>query len=135
MDYTLVKPQIIAIDFDSTMVKYKYPEVGEPIEDAIETVERLIEAGHRIILYTMRSGERLVQAVEYMEENEIELWGVNENPSQHHWNKPMSPKIFANLYIDDCSLGIPLEFEETGRPFVDWVAVADLLEQQGFLDG
>ena len=126
-----MKSLIIGVDFDGTMVKHKYPEIGAPIEDAVETVLALQEAGHRIILYTMRSGERLVQAVEYMEENGIELWGVNENPTQCHWSK--SPKIFCNVYIDDAALGCPLESDGTSRLFVDWVEVTGLLEEQGLL--
>ena len=123
---------MIAVDFDDTMVKHSYPEIGEPIDNAIETVQALVEAGHKIILYTMRSGERLVQAVEYMEENDIKLWAVNTNPTQHHWTK--SRKIFAHLYIDNASLGTPLEHEETGRPFVDWYEVETQLKELGYLE-
>lgn len=132
--------RIIGIDFDGTMVKHKYPEIGEPIENAIETVKRLQDAGHLIILYTMRSHktsakdsvDRLQQAIDYMEENGIELYGVNDNPTQHHWTS--SNKIFCHLYIDDAALGVPLEYEATGRPYVDWYEVESWLEEEGYLD-
>lgn len=127
-----MKSFYIGIDFDSTIVKYAYPEIGEPIDYALETLEKLQNAGHRLILITMRSEERLAEAVEYLEENGIKLWAVNDNPSQKHWTK--SPKIFANLYIDDLALGIPLDVEASGRPFVDWVEVEQLLIEKGFLD-
>lgn len=128
----------IGIDFDGTMVTHKYPAIGEPLDFAIETVIKLQEAGHKIILYTMRSGERLEQAVEYMEENLIDLYGINENKSQKHWTD--SPKIFANLYIDDAALGTPMDFEDEDgnklpRGQVDWVGVEELLIERGFLDG
>jgi len=126
-----MKSLFIGVDFDGTMVHHKYPEIGEEIDGALETVHELQEAGHKIILITMRSGERLVQAVEYLEENGVELYAVNENATQHHWT--MSPEIFAHHYIDDLTLGIPLEFHDTGKPTVDWGSVYDLLVKRGVL--
>lgn len=127
-----MKSMYIGLDFDGTVVKHKYPAIGEPLEYAIETIAELQGAGHKIILYTMRSGERLEQAVEYLEENGIKLYKVNENPSQKHWTE--SPKIFCNLYIDDAALGCPLDYEATSRPFVDWVTVRELLVEKGYLN-
>ena len=129
--------KFIGIDFDGTMVKHKYPLIGEPIEDAIEVLEDLIDAGHRLILYTMRSEERLVQAVEYLEENGIKLYAVNKNPTQHHWTK--SPKVFCHIIIDDAALGCPIivDTNENGvdcRPYVDWTEVRVLLVDRGFLE-
>lgn len=122
----------VGIDFDGTMVEHKYPEIGNPVSGAIETVHRLMEAGHKIILYTMRSGERLDQAVEYLEGEGVVLYGVNENKTQKYWTD--SPKIYCNIYIDDASLGCPLEFPSKGRPFVNWEEVEELLEERGILD-
>lgn len=126
-----MKSMYIGIDFDGTMVKYKYPEIGEAVSDAIVTVHKLMNAGHKIILYTMRSGDRLQEAVDYLEGEGIKLWAVNENPSQKHWTE--SPKIFCNLVIDDNALGCPLEIGATGRPFVDWIEVEELLIERGYL--
>jgi len=126
-----MKSLYIGIDFDGTVVTHKYPEIGEPLEGAIEVLQELMEAGHRLILYTMRSEERLAQAVEYLEENGIELYAVNENPSQKYWSK--SPKIFCHMYIDDAALGCPLDFPENGRPFVEWVELRELLVEREVL--
>ena len=46
----------IAVDFDGTCVEHDYPEVGLDVEGAVETLKELQSRGHRIILYTMRSG-------------------------------------------------------------------------------
>lgn len=127
-----MKSMYVGIDFDGTMVEHKYPEIGEPITAAIETVKDLMCAGHKIILYTMRSGERLAQAVEYLEDQEIKLYSVNENPSQKYWTE--SKKIFCNLYIDDAALGCPLVCPDKGRPFVDWEEVRELLKTIGYLE-
>ena len=127
-----MKSLYIGVDFDGTVVEHKYPEIGRPIMGAIETIIELQEAGHKIILYTMRSEERLVQAVEYLEENGVKLYSVNENPSQKYWTK--SPKVFCNEYIDDAALGCPLEFPSKGRPYVNWYEVRELLVERGILD-
>ena len=119
----------IGIDFDGTMVEHKYPKLGEPIDEALEVVHDLMKAGHKIILYTMRSREGLAEAVEYLEEEGVELYGVNDNKTQHYWTK--SPKIFCNIYIDDAALGCPLDHHDTGRPTVDWYKVRELLVDQG----
>ena len=123
-----MKPLFIGIDFDGTMVTHKYPAIGEPVENALEVLEKLQAAGHRLILYTMRSGERLVQAVEYLEEEGIELYAVNENPTQKHWTQ--SPKIYCHIYIDDAALGVPLDYEEDSRPVVDWFEVEKILKER-----
>jgi len=131
------KSLYIGVDFDETIVKFHKEEVGEPIEGAIECIKALQAAGHKIILYTMRSNERLVQAVEYLEEEGVKLYAVNENPSQKYWTS--SPKIFCNLYIDDAALGCPLDIdyndkgEPIGRPYVDWVAVERMLHDREIL--
>lgn len=126
-----MKSKFIGIDFDGTIVKYDWPNVGEPNDGAIETIHELIDHGHNIILYTMRTDERLVEAVEYLDSHAVKLFGVNHNPTQHHWNN--SPKIFCNLYIDDAALGTPMITPEKGKPYVDWEHVRELLCEQGYL--
>lgn len=126
-----MKSLYIGVDFDGTVVTHKYPEIGEPLDGCIETLLKLQEVGHKLILYTMRSGERLAQAVEYLEENGVKLYAVNENPSQKHWTE--SPKIFCNLYIDDAALGAPLVFSNKGRPYINWDKVEEILKDQSIL--
>lgn len=126
-----MKSQYIGIDFDGTVVKYKYPEIGEVNPGAIECLLDLQAAGHKLILITMRSEDRLAEAVEYLEDNGVKLYSVNENPSQKYWTK--SNKIFANYYIDDAAIGVPLVNDTIGKPFVDWDEVRDLLEVRGLI--
>lgn len=134
-----MKSQTISIDFDGTMVRHVYPQVGKPCDNAVETIHRLMESGHKIILYTMRGTDskdgvdRLQHAIDYMLENEIDLYGVNVNPTQKYWTN--SPKCYSQLVIDDISLGIPLVTDEPGRDYVDWYAVEELLEELGYFEG
>lgn len=113
----------IAVDFDGTMVDHEYPEIGSPVPEALHWVKKFQEAGAQIILWTMRSGQTLDDAVKYMEASKIKLYGINRNPSQDTWTD--SPKAYAHIYIDDAAFGCPLHVNPRmdGRPYVDWSIV------------
>lgn len=133
---------IIAVDFDGTCVKHKYPFIGEDI-GAAPVLKKLVNDGHKIILNTMRSHmktnipdkhtplgyysvDTLQEAISWFEKNGIPLYGVNHNPDQDKWTDSQKP--YANVYIDDAALGCPTIFDyESGRPFVDWTAVSKML--------
>lgn len=138
----------ICIDFDGTCVTHEFPKVGKDI-GAIPVLNKLADAGHNLILFTMRSdieevtsddygihkqaGEYLTDAVNWFIDNHIPLHGVNVNPTQHTWTK--SPKAYGQLYIDDAALGCPLIYnsEISDRPFVDWAKVEEMLKVIGVL--
>ena len=108
----------VGLDFDGTVVTHDFPDIGKDI-GAISWLLKIQEAGGRIILNTMRSGESLVAAVKFLEDQGVELYGVNQNPSQASWTA--SPKVYAHVYIDDAAFGCPLIFPVNGkRPYVDW---------------
>lgn len=122
---------VIAVDFDGTCVTHDYPYIGSDI-GAVPVLKELVDAGYNLVLNTMRSGRLEKDAVKWFKENNIPLYGVNCNPDQKSWTS--SPKVFADLYIDDAALGIPLKTSPTStRPFVDWVAVRELLVSLGYL--
>ena len=123
---------IIAVDFDGTCVEHEYPEVGMDVEGAVDVLKALRANGHRIILFTMRSGSKLDAALRWFKERKIELWGINENPEQKEWTT--SPKVFADLYIDDSAVGCPIMFVDgVRRPMVNWAKVRAQLEYDGLL--
>lgn len=115
---------IIAVDFDGTIVEHEYPDIGPPVPRAIRTLQDLVAAGHKIILWTMRDGEHLAAAVGYLAEHGVALWGANRNPDQD-WSA--SPKAYAHIYIDDAAVGCPLVRGGEGRPYVNWAAVRERL--------
>ena len=124
----------IAIDFDGTCVTHEYPEIGRDL-GATTTLKTLVDNGHKLILLTMRSGKTLENAKHWFEERGIILYGVNENPSQKRWTE--SPKVHANLYIDDANLGTPLIKNSiaSDRPYVDWkLVLIDLYNRGCILD-
>ena len=132
----------ICIDFDGTCVSHEFPNIGKDI-GAIPVLKRLVENGHKLIIFTMRSnmkdvksedynihsqsGDYLDDAVEWFKTNNIPLYGINVNPSQTTWTK--SPKAYGQLYIDDAALGAPLKFDIniSERPFIDWEKVNEML--------
>lgn len=118
-------PLVIAVDFDGTLVQHEYPGIGDPVPYAFETLRRCVERGALVILWTMRSGTNLADAVATCEDHGLKLHGVNENPAQHSWTK--SPKAYAHVYVDDAALGCPLVASTGGRSHVDWTAVAPRL--------
>ncbi len=69
----------------------------------------------------------LQEAVDYIEKNGIELYGINRNPDQDSWTN--SPKAYGEVYVDDAAFGCPLiEVKGFGRPCVDWKKVGPHLE-------
>ena len=121
------KGMVIAVDFDGTCVEHEYPMVGMDVEGAVEVLRALNKQGHRLILYTMRSGAKLEAAVKWFRDRKVVLWAINENPEQREWTE--SPKVYADIYIDDASLGCPVMFiDGVRRPVVNWTKVRALLE-------
>lgn len=123
---------IIAIDFDGTCVSHDYPYIGKEI-GAAPVLRELVSAGHELILFTMRDGKTLKEAEAWFKENKIKLKDSNRNKEQSRWTS--SPKVDADLYIDDSALGIPLKYEDgLPRPYVDWTKTRALLVEVGVLD-
>ena len=122
----------IAVDFDGTCVTHMYPDVGEDI-GAAPVLRKLVKAGGLIMLNTMRCASYLADAVEWFRVNEIPLYGINLNPTQHTWTT--SPKVYAAIYIDDAALGCPLIYpkDERQRPYVDWAAVEKWFIDKGLI--
>ena len=121
----------IGIDFDGTLVSWNFPLIGKDI-GAAKVCRDLVKKGVKIILYTMRNKEFLDDAVKWCKDNDIKLYGVNENPSQT-WSD--SRKVHADIYIDDQALGCPLKEDKSisDRPFVDWDKVRKVLEEENIL--
>lgn len=122
----------IAVDFDGTCVTHDYPNVGKDI-GAVPVLRALNQNGHELILNTMRDGDELMDAIIWFSNRYIPLFGMNENPTQKSWTK--SPKVYANLYIDDAAMGCFLCYnpEISDRPYVDWKETASYLHARGLI--
>lgn len=109
---------IIAVDFDGTIVEHRYPSIGKEIPFAIETLRKLAEDGHCIILWTVREGRYLEEAVEFCRSRGLEFYAVNRDyPEEVEHNDNFTRKIKADLWIDDRNLG--------GLP--DWGTIYEMI--------
>lgn len=95
----------IAVDFDGTIVEHAYPEIGEEMLFAFATLRALRERGHRLILWTIREGELLEEAVAYCRENGVEFYAVNSSYPEEDLETADGRKIMADIFIDDRNLG------------------------------
>lgn len=96
---------IIAVDFDGTIVRHRYPEIGDEIPFAIETLKLLQQKGHQLILWTYRSGKELDKAVAYCKNNGIEFYAINKSYPEEVLSGNISRKINADIFIDDRNIG------------------------------
>ena len=95
----------IAVDFDGTIVDDEYPKVGKAKIFAFQTLKKLQEDGHRLILWTYRYGKELDDAVSFCKENGITFYAVNKSFPEEEFDPKYSRKINADLFIDDRNLG------------------------------
>ena len=96
---------IIAVDFDGTIVEDAYPKIGKTRIFAFETLKRLQKDGHRLILWTYRSGDKLQEAVDFCKQNGIEFYAVNASFPEEKFDYTRSRKINADIFIDDRNIG------------------------------
>lgn len=131
----------IVVDFDGTVVTHEYPMMGKDI-GSVPVLKELVANGHQLILFTMRSDmgvksgkfkSGLTDAVNWYKENDISLFGIQTNPTQHEWTD--SPKAYGQLIIDDAAAFAPLKLDLThsNRPFIDWVIMRDELIRTGWI--
>lgn len=101
-----LESKIIAVDFDGTIVEDAYPSVGRAKMFAFETLKKLQEDGHRLILWTYRHGKTLDEAIEFCRKNGVEFYAVNNSFEGENYDpSEASRKLNADLFIDDRNLG------------------------------
>ena len=93
---------IYAVDFDGTLSRGRWPELGEPNKILFNFLIEKQNEGARVILYTCRNGEQLEVAVKYCRDYGLEFDAVNENlPELIELYGGDTRKINADFYIDD----------------------------------
>ncbi|RNC64739.1 BT0820 family HAD-type phosphatase [Proteiniphilum sp. X52] len=98
---------IIAIDFDGTIVEHAYPDIGKPIPFAIETLLQMQKDGHKLILWTVRKGRLLQEAIDYCAQRKLYFYAENENyrGENKELGEEVSRKLAVDMFIDDRNLG------------------------------
>ena len=111
----------IAVDFDGTIVEHRYPKIGEEIPFATETLKILAQERHKLILWTVREGELLEEAIEWCRQRGVFFYSVNKDyPEDEKSHNGFSRKLKADLFIDDRNLG--------GLP--DWGTIYQMIHEQ-----
>lgn len=96
----------IAVDFDGTIVTHEYPKIGQEIPFAIDVLKKLqTEEHHQLILWTVRTGKLLEEAVEYCRERGLEFYAINKNFPEEKINLETSRKLSVEMFIDDRNVG------------------------------
>ena len=92
---------IIAVDFDGTIVEHKYPEIGRELPFAIETLKKLQQERHRLILWSVREGKLLQEAVDFCRERGLEFYAVNSNYAEETLESLKSATPFPKCYLQE----------------------------------
>jgi len=95
---------VIGVDFDGTIVEHEYPRIGARIPFAIETLLKLQREGHVLILWTVRDGDLLQEAVDYCASKGLFFYAANKNYPEEDPTRA-SRKLTADLFIDDRNVG------------------------------
>lgn len=109
---------LIAVDFDGTIVEHRYPHIGKEIPFATVTLKTLAKEGHKLILWTVREGELLDEAVEWCRGRGLEFFAVNRDyPEASSEPTDGCRKLRVDMFIDDRNVG--------GIP--DWGAIYEVI--------
>ena len=114
---------VIAVDFDGTIVEHEYPEIGEERPFATEVLKMLMADRHKLVLWTMRDGKLLDDAVKWCADRGVEFYAVNSDisplfPEERDPN--LSCKLHADVFIDDRNVG--------GLP--DWPTIYKIIKEK-----
>ena len=119
---------LIYLDFDGTVVEHAYPALGSDNPGATDVIRALQDAGHEIVLNTMRADFNdgtLEDALSYLNADKNGLLEINHyevkkiTPPAYPVTKPEFSKF---LFLDDISKGTPLRpnLSLTQGLMVDW---------------
>jgi hypothetical protein len=124
---------IIAVDFDGTVIpEGLYPNGSHHtgLYHAVAVLQSWNRKGYDIVLHTCREGLGLHNAIRWFKLHDVELAAVNSSPRSWLWQHEMnvltfSRKVFANIYIDDRGIGVPLDDEG----LLDWFKVDEMVAE------
>ncbi|PVW17029.1 BT0820 family HAD-type phosphatase [Marixanthomonas spongiae] len=114
----IAKTLTIAVDFDGTIVEDHYPNIGKPKLFAFETLRKLQENGHRLILWTYRNGKALDDAVAFCKEQGVIFYSINKSFPEENFDPKYSRKINADIFIDDRNIGGLLQWGQVYQQLI-----------------
>lgn len=122
----------IAVDFDGTIVEDRFPAIGPELPFAVETLRMLQKDQHRIILWTVREGDTLREAVEWCRKRGLEFYAVNKDfPEENiELNEQFSRKLKADVFIDDRQVGGLLDWGQIYRMITENLTVRSFVRDE-----
>lgn len=119
---------ILAIDFDGTITTNPSMSSEELVlqPECERVLNRFFDDGIRLILWTCRTGPRLEEAVNFLEDKGLlQLFdAINDQlpeVKKEYWPH-IGPKVGADVYFDDKNVGACyIKWDEVNqRMYVDW---------------
>lgn len=98
----------ICIDFDGTIVDDFDLLSRQTKPNAFDVMKKLKAEGAYLVLWTLREGDRLMEALAYCVDNGVVFNSVNEIPIEmdyRRYNKTLRRKPDAHYFIDDRNIG------------------------------
>lgn len=98
-----MRPKVIAVDFDGTLVEDSYPDPPKHINhEVLNYCLKQQKLGAKIVLWTCREGDLLAPAITICAENGLIFDAINENIMEGIDYD--CRKVYADEYIDDRSV-------------------------------
>jgi len=96
----------IVVDLDDTLLEFRFPYIGEPIEGAVEAINTLADMGYKINIYSCRNNPNLFSSALSMQQNlndteaALKRYGFKEFTI----DRGDTGKPYALYYIDDAGI-------------------------------
>ena len=122
----------IAVDFDGTIVEHRYPEIGREVPFATDTLKMLMREQHKLILWSVREGKLLQDAVDWCRAKGVEFYAVNKDypEEDEEKNAHFSRKIKADYFIDDRNIGGLPDWGTIYRMIHDGISYQDIIDEE-----
>lgn len=123
----------IAVDFDGTIVTHEYPKIGKEIPFATDTLRQLINDRHNLILWTVREGELLQEAVDWCKERGVTFYAINKDypEEEKEKNNHFSRKLKVDMWIDDRNVGGLPDWGTIYRMVKEHITWEDIMSERG----
>lgn len=119
----------IAVDFDGTIVEHRYPEIGKERPFAIDTLKKLAENGHKIILWSVREGKLLDDAIAFCHDRGLDFYAINSDFPEGAWKENSQRKVLVDMYIDDRNIGGIPDWPTMYEMITNHLSYADVWER------
>lgn len=133
---------IVAIDIDGTILESGYyPDIGEPYEYVIETINRMHKHGYNIVIWSTRSSKNIIECRKLLLNH-----GLNKDinfkiPNLEESREGINvSKVPAFVYLDNRNYGTTDDYSKMWKQIhIDFLGVSPkkykrILDKQGYVN-